>query len=299
MKQFTVGFKSTGSCLTTAFFMSAMLALAGCGGSGSSGDDVKSPPPTKVFNQDPGTIQNESDAKGSAEAAQQTAEQAIREDGTDLGSIPVSVGVTQNSMSEYLLENALSTIDIMASASGYTTRVDDTCGNGYATVSGPDGGGAGGVTKVVYNDFCSGGATINGYYTFDFSDGNGTAFTATFDYTIREGGETYHASGTCNQNGCSSNYVGTNGETYRVENVSVTDSGSGYSVSARVYDGDFGYVDYVASNLVLCGAPDYGFQSGSIVITDSSNTEIVTVVFSDCSSYTVAYNGEPPVVVNY
>ncbi|NWO04425.1 MAG: hypothetical protein HLX50_01575 [Alteromonadaceae bacterium] len=51
-----------------------------------------------------------------------------------------------------------------------------------------------------------------------------------------------------------------------------------------------GYVDYQASNLTLC-ENGYGFSTGSIRITDSTGSNVVTVNFSGCSTYTVTYQG--------
>lgn len=195
---------------------------------------------------------------------------------------------------DQLLETSLDMIDQATLPSAVVTTVDGPCG-GNATVETSQNAG---VSMVRYNNYCSGGYTINGYYRFVFSEGSST-YTSEYDYTVTGNGETYNFSGTCNQNGCTNSYVGANGQTYYTQNVSVSGSaGSGYDVSARVYDGDAGYVDYTATGLVMCTAPDYGFSAGTISITDSSGTEVVSVTFSSCSSYTVMYQGTA-YTVNY
>lgn len=79
-----------------------------------------------------------------------------------------------------------------------------------------------------------------------------------------------------------------NGVSYRVTNVSYSSTGSQYDFTARIYHESYGYVDIEATGLVLCD--DGGFSSGSIVVTDSTSNEVLSLTYSGCSD---------PVVVEY
>lgn len=79
-----------------------------------------------------------------------------------------------------------------------------------------------------------------------------------------------------------------NGVSYRVTNVSFTSTGNEYDFTARIYHEDYGYVEIVATDLVLCD--DGGFSSGSIVVTDSTSDEVLSLTYSGC---------DDPVVVVY
>ena len=83
---------------------------------------------------------------------------------------------------------------------------------------------------------------------------------------------------------------GIDGRTYRVEGATVTSTGSSsYSVSATVYDPDYGYIT-IQSN-VTYGSCTYGVPvSGSITVTDADG-DTMTIVFNDCDSFTVTMNG--------
>lgn len=284
-----------GGRIWIAMLAAIVLAISGCGGSSSSSDNSGGGGGVS-FNEEPATISGEDDAKESAVAAQQTAEQAINDENSGAGELGGPGGVTLANMSrsEQMLENALDIIESSTLPSAVTNTVSGPCGGNATVETSQDAN----TSRVQYNNFCSDGYVIDGYYQFVFSE-NSSNFTSEYDYTVTGNGETYSFSGSCNQNVCTDNYVGSNGQTYRTQDVSVSgDGSSGYSVSARVYSGDLGYVDYEATGLVECDAPDYGFQSGSITITDSTGSEVVSVSFSDCNSYTVMYKGNS-YTVNY
>jgi hypothetical protein len=81
-----------------------------------------------------------------------------------------------------------------------------------------------------------------------------------------------------------------NGVSYRVTNVTFTSSGSDYDFTARIYHENYGYVDIVASDLVYCD--DGGFSNGSIVVTDSTSSEVLSLTYSGCdNSVVVVYEG--------
>lgn len=295
MRSFKDVFAVMGGRVWVALFAAMILALSGCGGSSDSGNGSGgngNDGGGVSFNEDQATISDKNDAKESAVAAQQTAEQAINEEdsgiGGDIGSTPASFDASGQLQSEQLLNNALEVADSAALPAAAKQTVAGPCG-GEATVDTETGSGN---VSINYDNWCSDGYIFNGDYST-----NGPGGTLNYDITVTGNGVNYHL--VCNQNGCTNDYVGTNGETYRTSDVSVSgDNSNGYNVNARVYSGDLGYVDYEATNLVMCGAPDYGFQSGTITITDSTGSSVVSVSFSDCSSYTVFYEGDS-FTVNY
>jgi hypothetical protein len=77
-------------------------------------------------------------------------------------------------------------------------------------------------------------------------------------------------------------FVGGNGKTYRLDNV----SGSTSTFTAVVYDPDYGYVDLSVSNATSCVTEggSYELQSGSIVMTDSAGIEL-RVTVNSCGDY--------------
>ena len=266
------------------------LLLAGCGGSSSGGDDGGgggSGGDVSAFNEDPAVIDDEDDAEAGAEAARESARQAVLNDETAVD--PIGVEYVEIPLHKDVVDladlHSLSALDPLA----YTSSYEGPCGGSY-TVTVDD-------TVVVYDNYCVGSDLsqylVNGRFDFDYQGSNFSQYVMQYDYTLTYGDESYRYQGTrrCDSNGCSeqTEYVGTNGRRYRSQDVSVQYDGSGYSVSAVVYDGDRGYVRYEADNLVLCDS-GIGFTSGTITVSDNSGA-VVSVVFDGCTSYTVEYRG--------
>ncbi|WP_206074362.1 hypothetical protein [Marinobacter fuscus] len=287
----------------TAIAFSLLLGLTGCGGGGgggggdTGGDTGGGGGGSVGFNEGAATISSNEDAKLGAEAATQSARQAIAEEATPDSPFGVAIQVKPQ---EWLVNHSLELVDSALAPTGAVMNVAGDCG-GNARVN---------YTNnqfdnysVVYDNYCTGSgeyrSVINGTFDFFGYDNveSGGEWGYTFDYTVTYRGETTSTKGTYRCNGdflnCTytSDYVGTNGRTYRTSNVDVDDNFDGsYDVSARVYDGDRGYIDYQATDLLLCEG-GYGFQSGSIVVTDSSGGNVLRVDFADCNSFTVTYNG--------
>ena len=159
-----------------------------------------------------------------------------------------------------------------------------------------------GSGSIVYNSCVIGGSLINGSANFTSSKvGSITTTTITFvDFTITFNGETetIDMSATCIFNSdtasmsCSYNStaLGIDGRTYSVSNVTVTgDNLSGYSVSATISDPDHGNITISTGSPITLNCSNGQPDSGSIIITDGSNS--MTVTFNSCSSYTVTLNG--------
>jgi len=155
---------------------------------------------------------------------------------------------------------------------------------------------------INYRDFCEGSAgervVFNG--TFDYEEKGDFSFYRYRNFVVRSNGETQRIDNLtikCSTStgfgiGCEviSDFAGTNGRTYRISNATFSGSAeSGYDVEARVFDGDHGYIDIVATGLIPCESG--GFSSGSIVVTDSSDSEVLEITFVSCSEMTVTFNG--------
>ncbi len=278
MKQVKFGFLSTGNRLPAVFLMSAMLALAGCGGSSSSGgdtDDTNDQTPPEKVNQDLVTISGEGDAEAGALAARKTAEQAIVEERVDASSL---LGGGTSSGIQILPASAQSDIQGPCGGSANVTPLGDGADDGF---------------KSTFNNYCvdndDGTKTVvNGYIA---TSGSGLDLSVDADYTVKTGGETYTVRQSCTSNGCF-NLLNSGGVSYRTYDVDVSepDTNGAYDVEARVCTDDEGCITYEATGLKECASGN-GFSGGTISIADSTNTEVVTVTFSGCSSYTVTFGG--------
>jgi len=123
----------------------------------------------------------------------------------------------------------------------------------------------------------------------EFTDGS-TLFRY-INFTVTYNGETYtlnqtiecDASYNCN---FYSDYTGPDGRTYRVEGATVSSTGTdSYSVSATVYDPDYGYIT-INANVTYGGCAGGVPISGSITYTGASGSS-GSVTFNDCDSFTV------------
>ncbi|MBX2808119.1 MAG: hypothetical protein KTR20_05750 [Cellvibrionaceae bacterium] len=159
-----------------------------------------------------------------------------------------------------------------------------------------------GTLITTYNHCDEGfGDSLNGTVTFvwDGYDATTDEFfseSATFDLVITEDGfGPMDVSGvyscTNYRTSCTyTEYFTEGGVRYGVENLSVSGSDdAGYTMSARVYHEEFGYTDIVATAIIFC--PNGNIQSGSIAVTDSSQTVVLNIVFSNCDEYTLSYEG--------
>lgn len=178
-------------------------------------------------------------------------------------------------------------------------------------------------SETYYSEICTGGGSVRidydindeGYGDYDMDFNNCVVsegmYTITYDgsmyweynsdeseyyeydITISYDGETYtlNTSMSCDEWGdCTYqenfSYSGTD---YRVADVEVYYSYYGYDIDATVFHEDMGYITIEAEDLVACEDSGY-FESGTIGITDSTNTEIMTVTFDSCTSMTVTFD---------
>ncbi|PKM22848.1 MAG: hypothetical protein CVV10_02265 [Gammaproteobacteria bacterium HGW-Gammaproteobacteria-14] len=274
-----------------------MGALTACGGGGGGGDDV-----TEYKGKTTAASVNESNKEDLAVAAPQGSSATISQGDADLPTGVVATGGLSSenqalvqSVSERL---AASVADGVSFAVGAKVDIEGSCGGKAVFESNATGT----DFTINYRDFCEGSAgervVFNG--TFDYEEKGDFSFYRYRNFVVRSNGETQRIDNLtikCSTStgfgiGCEviSDFAGTNGRTYRISNATFSGSAeSGYDVEARVFDGDHGYIDIVATGLIPCESG--GFSSGSIVVTDSSDSEVLEITFVSCSEMTVTFNG--------
>ena len=93
--------------------------------------------------------------------------------------------------------------------------------------------------------------------------------------------------------GCSvqSDFVGTDGRTYRIEDMTVSGSDtSGWNVSATVYDPDLGSVNFETTDPLMLDCPT-GVPSSGALTMRGSNSVVATVTYTSCTEFQVCLEG--------
>jgi len=230
-----------------------------------------------------------SSAEGEQRELAKQAVQAVLDDA--LAGVPVAASQTVEG-------DCGGTAKASGSEDSFTITYSNFCmdsGYGYGQVV---------TSGTVYFDFSTSGnieTTEIEYRNFSMSyDGesytlNGTmverehaveyyTVSSTWNYTITEGGETYHFAGSMT---CSSEYScdyfdqveGSDGSIYQVSDLDVYSTGSDYDVEATFYHPDYGYVELTASDITLC--TDGSVGGGTILLVDDSNHGVL-VQFNGC-----------------
>lgn len=149
------------------------------------------------------------------------------------------------------------------------------------------------TTVITYNQCDTGFGVFSGKATLtSASDGSFSISYRNFTITVDGETETLNATVSCDaQANCSivSDFTAANGKTYRVENSVVSgNSSSGYSIQARVYEPQHGYVNFSATNVTFNCSNGYP-GAGSLSFVSASQT--VTVSFDSCNGYTLTIDG--------
>lgn len=162
------------------------------------------------------------------------------------------------------------------------------------------------VNNLCYNDGVNGQIVMNGSIIFtEDASSFGLQYS---NFTATYGGETYTFNMTlsCDSSGynCSysSDFVGSDGRTYRVSDFSVsgTPTVSGVYFSGTVYDPDHGYVTVSMSNPVIfsdCSGTILPTSGGPVTITSGSDSAVIS--FNGCTSFDVSVNGGSAITVNW
>ncbi len=176
--------------------------------------------------------------------------------------------------------------------------IPDICSTGTADATGNESR----ITVVFTNcvDPYSG-AIMDGTAVMQFNSDDSFSITYS-NFNVEYMGESHTMNMTvaCDSIGnctISSDYHGPDGRTYRVEGVTVLSRGGNrFSVSATVYDPDYGYITIDAD--VTYGSCTGGVPiSGSIAFTGSGGSS-GTVTFNDCDSFTV-FDGSTSTTYNW
>jgi hypothetical protein len=135
---------------------------------------------------------------------------------------------------------------------------------------------------------------MNGQIQYTSTSSGFTIRYINFTVTMDGRTETLNFTMTCdNFGGCSysSDYVGDDGNTYRLENFSVTGSDSaGYNVSATFYHPEYGSVNVTTTSPVLFNcSPDPQPGSGTLSFAGANGTS-GSITFDSCTSYTYCYD---------
>ncbi|WP_455366470.1 hypothetical protein [Kaarinaea lacus] len=288
--------------------LGVVVGLTAC----SSGGDGGGAPPVPSYNgaTTPATV-GADNAQVLGETATEATAEAINADTTSAGS-PFGVSISQASdltienkvaeIAKQLADNAKLSNKPLAATFSYTELGDPNfCGGSFSV---PDS-----VVNsqtppssftITFNNICYDAPNdglsqmvMNGQIQYSETASGFTIRYINFTVTMDGRTETLNFMMTCdNFGGCSysSDYVGDDGNTYRLENFSVTGSDStGYNVSATFYHPDYGSVDITTTTPILFNcAPNPQPGSGSLTFMGANGTS-GSIEFNSCDSYTYCY----------
>jgi len=294
-------FSLTNSSIKNTLIAATLASLVGCGGGGSSAD---SNTPNTTADSFTGNSAAATASQDNAEALAITAfegvTQALETEGAQL-----PIGTEIEDESAFSLLNDLLSKEYLSLPTGatYTDVYQGSCG-GTETFTWPGSIpsiGSRFTVKMAYDNFCDGGGyIIDGIFEYTATYMGDDLFhdmSLIYDVRYSYEGQIYYSinmvaqcSGEfddVNSSNCiiSSNFTGISGGTYRIENVALEE---GY-VSATVYESTLGRIDIVGNNLHQCS--NGNFDSGEILITDSTGEAVITLSFSSCNEYVITYEG--------
>jgi hypothetical protein len=254
-------------------------------------------------------------------AAASGSKQAISSDGVPGVQFRADSPVTQEQINEGLARLIIDTVSQAPQLAGRGTTaartqdLSEMCDTGSVIYTYPDDGLAG-EWRIEYNacklttQFGNSGysseidGTVEGTYA---QVGNG--FRLTLNYTnfrvtiTHPGGsysDTFNMQMTCtssNEDGTDmscdyyADYQGYDDRTYRVTNVSVSgNESSGYEVSVRVYDPDYGYIT-VTTEIALTFDCSGGHPSAGRIRIEGANGDVAVIEFISCTQYVVTFEG--------
>jgi hypothetical protein len=256
--------------LSLIFFLA--LSLVSCGGSSSSGGSSGVTGPATI------TSENQEDLARAAALAAGEVKNGDDAPGAFGAAMSVSSEMTQ--ANEWVLQS-LELLNTPTAADA-----SDICSSGSASFESNNS-----ATTVTYNNCNIGGIIATGSATIVTSGETITITYSNFRMVI-DGEETVlNATITCVNLDCtiSSEFTDSTGKTYRVNNSSISgNDSSGYTISATVYDSEYGDISFTASAIKFDCSNGFP-SSGSISISDGTTTAGVT--FDSCTSYTITIDG--------
>lgn len=284
------------------------LSVIGCGGDSDGGDGSSATSYNGSQVQAAITTDNsEQLARSATEGATKAAAEG------DLSSFPLAIQTTSHELAENIIVDRLpQVLDYLSNSSlpsAYQEEVPcDVSGSVLATVddsidasseSIPESGSMTMDFRDCRDDETS---TVNGTATTTFTgDGGFTTVYQNFTvaYTDPITGEQVvetieKMTIVCDGNyGCSvqSDFVGTDGRTYRIEDMTVSGSDtSGWNVSATVYDPDLGSVNFETTDPLMLDCPT-GVPSSGALSMRGSNSVVATVTYTSCTEFQVCLEG--------
>lgn len=255
-----------------------ILLLAACGGDSGGGAGGGGPGYTSYSGN---TSEASLDSSKSAAYTKATATAMEKEQNSD------SIPRLKSSVSNKMLAVQSKTTDIIR----MHELVPNVCSSGTVDVTGGETSGT-----ITYSNCVVGTGidtvTVNGRVTYTFTNDTDSTISYT-NFTISFDGTTETIENmtiSCSGGACtiSSDFTGTDGVVYRAADFSITGMNP-YDISVRIYHSSYGYVD-ITGNVTLgtCGLVERPI-SGSITITGSNVTAVIT--YTGCDSFSINING--------
>jgi len=285
------------------FSIFSALVISACGGSDSSSS---APAGLQYSGITSAAIISSSNGEELSTKAAEASEKAVAQDAAN-DSNPFAISISQpNSNIDQLVINIARQIDSQSQSyeqlsTGITLNASDLgypfCGG---SVSVPDSwqntntlNGTMSFNNLCVDDPYFGTVTINGSVTFSETS---TQITMSYNnFSINDGSttQTINMTITCDSSlttcTISSNYIGADGKTYRIADLSITGNNTGpYTISATFYHPDFGYANISGSGIYL-NCPDNSPSAGTIIV-NGANSSSASITFAGCNSYSGTWN---------
>ncbi len=300
-------------------FVAAAVGLTACGGGGGGGGGGSTQP---IFTGvTTAAIIDEDNAEEVGTKAIEAAAQAISNDAAD-GTLPTGISISSSAsskdnagfvhdLSQRLIAGAQANTVIGATFTPSQAELNEIpgyCGGNYVvTFNGNETNNNG---RVDYNNLCIEHDilgdpvqyTFNGRYNFATAGDN---FTATYAVTMSGSdgsSSTTNFSMTCSNNffTCElfSDYLGSDGKTYRISNYAVSgDANSGFGVAGTFYHPDHGYIEFTMNGIKFeCQGIPPELQPSEGSFTFSAANGSGTVGFLDCEEFSWSFDNGVTVI---
>lgn len=276
--------------------------ITGCGGSSGGGNSV----PKYSGVTSPAVI-DATNAEAIGTTATESFSQSVKsENSSNATPFGVTIAGSNNGLSQLIIDiakNAAQHSQTINLPIGVTLTAADLgpnyCGgsitipDGFADSSSLNG-------TITFNNLCfddgiDGEIVMNGSVIFTETATSRSIQFLNITITITATGEsaTLNFTITCDSGfSCvvSSDYVGSDGATYRIGDYSVSgNASSGYTVTATFFHPVYGQVDVTTDTPVTFNCSTGNPDAGVIRFT-STNGTFGTITFNDCSSYTIVWS---------
>ena len=277
----------------------ATMLVTACGGGGGGGSSA----PTYSGLTTPAAI-TVTNAEALSEKSLEGVDEAVAQNAAnEANPFGISISQTSSNTNQLIINTARQAASTSQSLGSLPAGITVTAAQlGYpfcgGSVSVPDNwqystylNGTMILNNLCINDPYFGIVTMNGSVIFTE---NATQFTLQYvNLTINDGSttETINMTVSCTSSDCSisTDYVGSDGSTYRIANLDITGSGSGpYTFSATFYHPDYGSVTVTGSGIYL-NCPDGSISAGTLNLSGASGSS-ASVLFTGCNTYSGTWN---------